>query len=347
MKRWAVVGAVLAAAGIGAWAMGLGPFASGPMGGAVAPPAAASAPAGVGALGRVEPAGRIRRLAAPGLSMGARLERLLVDEGDTVKAGQVLAEFADAGQRDAAMAEAAARMAQASATLERTRRGGSESEVAAAEARVAALRAAEETARRDAARSASLVSSGAGAAAQAERNRFLATQRAAERATAEADLETLRNPRDEDVARAEADLAAAEAALARARADADLARLRAPSDGTILRVIARAGEAVGSDGVLEMGDLSRLDVVADVYETDLPRLREGAAAEVVVPGEAARHHAVVREIGWVVRRTTQAGTDPVAAVDARTVEVRLTLDEAGRQALLRRSGMQVQVAIRP
>jgi HlyD family secretion protein len=343
VTRWGWITCALLAAGLSAWAAGMGPFAEAP----VAPPAAAFAPAGVGALGRVEPAERIRRLAAPGVSLGARLERLLVAEGDVVKEGQVLAEFADAAQRDAAVAEAAARLAQANATLERTRRGGSPSELEAAEARVTALRAAEETARREAARSESLVASGAGAAAQAERNRFLAAQRAAERATAEADLETLRHPRPEDVAHAAADLAAAEATLARARADAALSRLRAPSDGTILRIIVRPGEAVGSDGVLEIGDLSRLDVVADVYETDLPRLREGAPAEVIVPGEATRHNAVVREIGWVVRRTTQAGTDPVAAVDARTVEVRLTLDEAARKALMRRSGMQVQVAIKP
>lgn len=343
MTRWWLLGAVLAVGGAAAWGLGLGPFAPAP----VAPAAMAAAPAGVGALGRVEPAGRVLRLAAPGVSLGARLERLLVAEGDAVKAGQVLAEFADAAQRDAAVAEAAARMAQANATLERTRRGGSASEVAAAQARVVALRAAEDTARREAGRAESLVASGAGAAAQAERNRFLAAQRAAERAAAEADLDTLRQPRAEDVARAAADLAAAEAALARARADAELARLRAPTDGTVLRIIARAGEAVGNDGVMEMGDLSRLDVVADVYETDLARLREGMSAEVVVPGDARRHQAVVREIGWVVRRTTQAGTDPVAAVDARTVEVRLALDEAGRQAFMRRSGMQVQVAIRP
>jgi HlyD family secretion protein len=88
-------------------------------------------------------------------------------------------------------------------------------------------------------------------------------------------------------------------------------------------------------------------VVADVYETDLPRLREGAVAEVVVPGEAARFAAVVTGIGWTVRRRVQGNTDPVAAVDSRTVEVRLALDEAGSAALRRRSNMQVQVAIRP
>ena len=90
-----------------------------------------------------------------------------------------------------------------------------------------------------------------------------------------------------------------------------------------------------------------MDVVADVYETDLPRLRLGAPAEVIVPGEPQRFGATVREIGWQVRRTVQAGTDPVAAVDARTVEVRLALSEEGREALQRRTNMQVQVAIRP
>ncbi|MFC0386561.1 efflux RND transporter periplasmic adaptor subunit [Muricoccus vinaceus] len=343
MSRLGWMAALLLAggAGIGTWAAGIGPFAPKP-----APVAAeAAGPVGVGALGRVEPAGRIRRLAAP--ATGARLDRLMVAEGDQVVTGQVLAEFSDAAQRDASVAEATARVAQATATLARTRAGGSASEVAAAQARAEALRAAEETALRDAGRSQSLVASGAGAAVSAERNRYLAAQRAAERAAAEAELETLRRPRPEDIARAGADLAAAEGGLARARADAALARLRAPSDGTVLRVIARAGEAVGGEGVLEMGDLSRLDVVADVYETDLPRLRPGAVAEVVVPGEPARLSAVVREIGWVVRRTTQAGTDPVAAVDSRTVEVRLTLDDAARAALSRRSGMQVQVAIRP
>ncbi|OYW08618.1 MAG: hypothetical protein B7Z53_04420, partial [Rhodospirillales bacterium 12-71-4] len=128
---------------------------------------------------------------------------------------------------------------------------------------------------------------------------------------------------------------------------AALARLRAPIDGTVLRVIARAGEAVGSEGVLEMADLTAMDVVAEVFETDLPRLRPGAPAEIIVPGEPRRFPATLREIGWQVRRVTQAGTDPVAAVDARTVEVRLTLGAEGAAALARRSNMQVQVAIRP
>ena len=47
-------------------------------------PAATSGPIGVGALGRVEPASRIRRLNQPGGMAVTRLDRLLVAEGAEV-----------------------------------------------------------------------------------------------------------------------------------------------------------------------------------------------------------------------------------------------------------------------
>ncbi|MBR0683505.1 HlyD family efflux transporter periplasmic adaptor subunit [Roseomonas eburnea] len=312
-------------------------------------PAAASAagPVGVGALGRVEPASRIRRLNQPGGMAVTRLDRLLVAEGDQVEEGALLAEFADAAQKDAAVAQAEAAVAEARASLDRMRAAGRPSEVEAQRARIEALVAQQNFAARDAERAERLVPTGAGAIAAADRNRAAALRLAAERRQAEAELDSLLSSRPEDIALAEARLAAAEAALAKARADAELSRVRAPFGGTILRIIARPGDQVGGDGLLEIGDLSRMDIVADVYETDLPRLRMGAPAEVVVPGESRRFAATVREIGWTVRRQTQANTDPVAAVDSRTVEVRLALDDAGSEALRRRSNMQVQVAIRP
>jgi HlyD family secretion protein len=311
------------------------------------PPAVAAVPVGVGALGRIEPASRIRKLAPPGGFAVTRLDRLLVEEGQSVAAGQLLASFADAAQKDAAVAQAEAALAEARASLARVHAAGRPSEVAAQRARIAALAAAEEIARRDAVRSERLVPSGAETAATGERNRFFAARSAAERAEAEAQLETLLRPRPEDLAVAEAQLANAEAQLEHARADATLSHVVAPIAGTVLKIYARPGDQVGSDGLLDLADLSRLDVVADVFETDLSRLRLGAPAEVIVPGEGRRYAATVRELGWQVRRTTEAGTDPVAAVDSRTVEVRLTLDEDGRAALQRRLNMQVQVAIRP
>lgn len=341
-RTWLLGGLALIAVAGGGWWLRHGTEAPPPV-----TPAAAATPPGVGALGRVDPASRIRKLSAPGGFNVTRIQRVLVAEGDQVQEGQLLAEFSDTGLKDATVAQAQAAVAEAQATLAKVRAAGRPSEIDAQRARIRNLQAVEAINRRDAQRSETLVPSGAGAVAVADRNRAQADAAAAARAEAEAVLETLSRPRPEDLALAEAQLANAQAQLAKAQADAALSRIYAPIAGTILKLYARPGDPVGSDGLLEMANLDRLDILADVYETDLPRLRLGAEAEVIVPGDAQRYAATVRELGWVVRRTTQAGTDPVAAVDSRTVEVRLTLSEAGRQALLRRSNMQVQVAIRP
>jgi len=341
-RTWLLGGLALIVVASGGWWLQRGAEAPPPI-----TPAAAATPPGVGALGRVDPASRIRKLSAPGGFNVTRIQRVLVAEGDQVREGQLLAEFSDIALKDATVAQAEAALAEAQATLAKVRAAGRPSEIDAQRARIRNLQATEAINRRDAQRAETLVPSGAGAAAVADRNRAQADAAGAARAEAEAVLETLSRPRPEDLALAEAQVANAAALLAKARADAALSRIFAPIDGTILKLYARAGDPVGSDGLLEMANLDRLDVLADVYETDLPRLRLGAEAEVIVPGDPTRYAATVRELGWLVRRTTQAGTDPVAAVDSRTVEVRLPLSEAGRLALLRRSNMQVQVAIRP
>ncbi len=276
-----------------------------------------------------------------------RIDRLMVAEGDLVAAGQLVAVFADADQKEALVAQAEASLAEALATLAKTRSAGRPSEIAAQRARISALALQEEINRRDASRSDRLVTSGAGPEATAERNRFAAQKSAAERAEAQAQLETLAKARPEDLSLAEAQARRAEAELVKARADANLSRVYAPIAGTIMKVYARPGDQVGGDGLLDMADLTRLDVVADVYETDLPRLRVGAAASVLAPGGSQRYAATVREVGWLVRRTIQASNDPIAAIDARTVEVRLTLSDEAAKLLDRRTNMQVQVSIQP
>ena len=301
---------------------------------------------GIGALGRIEPASRVRKLNQAGGLNVSRVGRLMVDDGDHVTAGQLVAEFSDAAQKDAATAQAEAAVRQSEAMLARIRAAGRPEDVQAQRQRVESLRAAEASLIRDEVRSDALGPSGATPIATVEHNRFAVIRAKADRAEAEAALAKLLAPWTQDVTVAEAELAAAQAALLKAQADGALSRVFAPIDGTILKIYARAGDQVGTDGLLDMADLEHLDVVADVYETDLPRLRAGAPASVLVPGDPHRYAASVRDIGWVVHRTTEATTDPVAATDARTVEVRLALGDEGRAALRRRTNMQVQVAIR-
>jgi HlyD family secretion protein len=310
-------------------------------------PAAEAAPVGVGALGRVEPASRVLRVSHGAGPEGARVARLLVAEGEEVAAGQVLAEMHDLPRQEAALAQAEAALMLAEARLARLKAAGRDTEIAAARARVAAAEAAEQSALREARRAEALLRTAAGNQAAWDRARFAAAQATAERTRAEAEFAALLSPRAEDVAVAEAEVAVARAAVVQARAARDLARLLAPIAGTVLKVHAREGERVPEEGLLELADLSALDVVAEVYETDLPRVRLGAAAEVIVPGSERAFPARVVDLGWRVGRQSVISPDPVASVDSRVVEVRLRLDAAANDVLRRRTNMQVQVSIQP
>jgi HlyD family secretion protein len=295
--------------------------------------------AGVGALGRVEPASRVRRVTPPASVTMNRVDRLLVQEGDDVAAGQLLAEFADAPLKHAAVDQADAALAEAQTELALVRAAGRPDDVEAQRERIASLRFQEVMARHDAARAA--------ARAVAERADAAANRAAADLREAQARLVSLSTARPEDVAVAEAKVRNARAASEKARADEALSQIFAPISGKILKIYARAGDFAGSQGLLDIADLDRLEIVADVYETDLPRVRVGASADVIVAGSSTRYPAKVSEVGWIVRRSLEAGTDPVAAVDARTVEVRLSLGEAGMATLRQRINSQVHVAIQP
>jgi len=302
---------------------------------------------GVGALGRVEPASRVRRIAPPATVTMNRVDHLLVEEGDDVVAGQLLAEFADAAQKHAAVEQADAAIAEAQTELARVRAGGRPDDVDAQRERIASLRIQEIMAQTDAKRADTLVPTGAGARAVAERADAAANRAAADLREAEARMASLANPRPEDIAVAEAKVRSAQAASARARTELALSQIFAPISGKILKIYARPGDFAGSEGLLDLADLDHLDVVADIYETDLPRVHLGADADVIIPGTTIRYPARVREIGWLVKRALQAGTDPAAAVDGRTVEVRLALGVAGASDLRQRINAQVHVAIKP
>ena len=80
-----------------------------------------------------------------------------------------------------------------------------------------------------------------------------------------------------------------EVPLTSLRRQRDIAALRvaqtfitAPRSGKVLRVLAQRGELVGApQPILQMADLSRMAVFAEVYETDISKIFEGQTAALI------------------------------------------------------------------
>jgi Cu(I)/Ag(I) efflux system membrane fusion protein len=92
--------------------------------------------------------------------------------------------------------------------------------------------------------------------------------------------------------------------------------VRSPVAGVVMTKNVVAGARVmPSDTLYEIADLSHVWLLADVYEAELPSVRVGAPAQVVVGGQA------------LTGRVTFIG--PVVAAQTRTANVRIELDNAG------------------
>lgn len=231
------------------------------------------------ALGRIEPKDGVIRLAGPSQA-AAVIARLLVEKGDKVQSGQVIAVLDTHDSLKADLTRVQAELDHAKSEYERLDK---------------------------------LYSSKVISVSERDAWRVKANMLEAERQHAEV-------------------------ALA-------LAAVRAPVSGQVLDVHARAGEKVGPDGIVELGKTDEMYAIAEVYETDIGRVRDGQQATVSSPALGEPLHGTVERIGNKIGKLNLLDVDPVAKTDARVVEVEVRLDDGERVASL--TNLQVQVAITP
>ena len=95
--------------------------------------------------------------------------------------------------------------------------------------------------------------------------------------------------------------------------------IRSPADGVVLTKNAIQGTRVmPTDTLYEIGDLSRVWILADVYEVDLPYVRVGQTAQVTISSIPGR--------SWIGRVSF---VSPTLDEKTRTGKVRLELDNPG------------------
>jgi HlyD family secretion protein len=257
-------------------------------------------PEAVSALGRLEPAGDVRKLAAPmsGLGGSPRIAALLVQEGDRVRRGDLLASF---DSRPGLLADKALAQTKISNTL-------------------LELQLLE----RDTRRYRRLAKSGA---------------------TPSADLDN----REIKLINLRGDLAQARVQLRKVQSDLVQSELRAPIDATVLRILARPGERPGESGILELGNTDQMEAVAEVYESDINRVRVGQPATLISEngGLTTILKARVVRITPQVRQRQVVSTNPTGDADARVVEVRLALDPSDLARVRQLAGLKVIIRFLP
>lgn len=302
---------------------------------------------GIGALGRLEPKSKVLHINAPSVLEPAMIEELLVDVGDHVEARQLLARL-DSHRREVAdEASARATLNLAEMNLAKVLAGAKTGDIVAQQALVEQTQSRLALAKKKLDRAEKLAVSKAMSADELDMARTeLETEERALRQH-EATLMALKEIRSVDVDYARAQIEQAKAALQRAEADVAVTTINSPIDGVVLKINTRIGERVGSDGLLELGDTSEMDVVAEVHETDIIRVRLGQLAEIKLRNWGETLHGQVIEVGRLVGRMDVLSNDPVDDTDARVVEVRIRLDKQSSELVAGMSYARVEVLIRP
>lgn len=218
-----------------------------------------------------------------------RIVTLTAQEGDRVKAGQVLGQL-DTRTLQLRIAQAEADIAAQQQVLLRLKNGSRPEEVAQARAQVEAAAADAELAQQQLERVQGVRQSTAGRAASQQD--LDAAQ--ARRAVALAQLETARKaqqlvvtgPRKEDVARAQAQLDAAQAALALLRHQLAESELRAPVDAVVRARLLEPGDMASPlRPALSLALTSPKWVRAYVAEPFLGRIRDGMPASLRIDSQ--------------------------------------------------------------
>jgi HlyD family secretion protein len=104
-----------------------------------------SVPTTVTALGKLAPKGEVITLSAPTSNEGVKIDKLFVEEGATVKAGQLIAILDSQGRLQAAVDEAKAKVSVARASLVKVKAGAKQGEINAQKATIAKLQAEQGT----------------------------------------------------------------------------------------------------------------------------------------------------------------------------------------------------------
>jgi HlyD family secretion protein len=336
----------------------------------------------VAALGRLEPQGEVIRLSAPNSQTGIRVNQLLVKKGDKIRQGQVVAILDSYIPNLAALEKAKRQVEVSQANLQQVEAGAKRGDISAQQATIsrleadlrgsvftqqatiARLEAELKNSETENNRYQKLYQEGAISASDADTKRLrmdtVKEQLNEANASLKRTIETLQKQLNESQARlnsiveirptdvqlAQANVKSAIASVQQAQAELNLSSIRSPIDAQVLKINTWTGEIIGNKGILELGQTQQMYVVAEVYETDIKKVRLGQL--VTITGEAftGKLKGTVTDIGLQVGRQNIFNTNPGSDTDNKIVDVKIRIDKsADNQRVSSLTNLQVQALI--
>jgi HlyD family secretion protein len=336
----------------------------------------------VTALGRLQPEGKITYLSAPNSINGVRVEKLLVTEGEEVKVGQTLAYLEDYARSKAAIKQAFDKLLVAKSKLAQVQAGAKSGDINAQKASITRLdsqlkgdiatqvaainriQAEVDNAQKESDRYQQLYREGAVSASVAD-TKALQLKTSQQQLTeakvslirtqdtfkdqikeGNARLNSIKEVRNVDVQVAESEVRSAETAIQQAKADHDLTYIKSPINGKVLKIHAKNGEVISTSGFAELGQTSAMNVIAEVYQTDIQNVRVGQKALITSTAFPAKLQGTVKEIGWQVDKQSIFSINPNSDTDRRIVEVKIAIDKPDdSKKVSRLTNLQVDVSI--
>ncbi len=299
-------------------------------------------PTDVIGLARLMPKGDVSVVAAPYGAGDARISELLVSVGQSVEKGAILARLDNAAALEGAVLTAEANVAIREATLMQTRatvqssrdeaRATLDQAIASAAEATANLQRTEELFQRGVATQATL-----DAARTAAEGARLAVTRA--EATL-ARFSAIGLDDQPDVVVATRNVEAGKADLARARLDLQRAAVVAPIAGTILDINATPGQRPPADGIMQMGDTSRMMAEVEVWQDRIAKVAVGQPVELASAVLVSTLQGTVDSIGLTVGRQGLISDDAAENKDARVIRVLVALDAASSEIAARYTNLE-------
>ncbi len=162
---------------------------------------------------------------------------------------------------------------------------------------------------------------------------------------AKATLTSIAEVRPVDVAAAKTEVENAIATLKHAQTELAGAYIKAPMAGQIIKIHTRVGEKISDSGIADLAQTNQMMAVAEVYQTDIGKVKLGQQAVISSQAFAGELRGTVAQIGLQVNRQNVFSNQPGENLDSRVVEVKIRLNPEDSKRVASFTNLQVQTAI--